>query len=225
MTGKRTETVSEIIHRLRSAYPHAHIVLTYRTPWELLVATILSAQSTDKKINEITPGLFAKYPDVKAFAEADQADLEQDVRQSGFFRMKSRHIIGAAREILTRFGGEVPCTMEEMITLPGVARKTANVVLGNACGVVVGIAVDTHDFRLAHRLGWTKKDDPDKVEQDLLALIPADLWYLINYTLIDHGRAVCVARWPKCDVCVVNDLCPSAFKFPNFGAPAPKKKS
>jgi endonuclease III len=209
-------TVCEAIRRLASGYPDARIALTFANPWELLVATILSAQSTDKKINEITPGLFAKYPTVKDFAEADQAELEQDVHQSGFFRMKSKHIVESARLILERFGGEVPRTMAELTTLPGVARKTANVVLGNAFGVVEGIAVDTHVFRLAHRLGWTTANDPDKVEQDLLRIIPAGDWYRMNYLLIDHGRAVCVARWPHCDGCALAEICPSAFQFPNF---------
>lgn len=191
-------------------------MLRSTTPWELLVATILSAQSTDKGVNKVTERLFKKYRTVRDYAEADPAKFEQDIHATGFFRNKTKSVLGAARMVLDEFGGEVPRTMEELTRLPGVARKTANIVLSNAFGVIEGIAVDTHVFRLAHRLGWSGEKNPDKVERDLMELIDQSDWYAMNYLLIEHGRAVCSAQRPKCDACTLSDICPSAFQFPHF---------
>ncbi|OBW62491.1 MAG: endonuclease III [Dehalococcoides mccartyi] len=203
----------EIIKRLSVVYPDAKTALNFTTPFEMLVATILSAQSTDKMINKITPALFKKYPDPKAFAEASLAELEQDIKSSGFFHNKAANIIGAARGVVSRFGGVVPSGMADMLTLPGVGRKTANVVLHNAFGLVEGIAVDTHVKRLTERLGLTSNTDPVKIEQDLMALLPRTYWGDFSYYLIDHGRAVCDAKKPHCPECVLKDICPSAFLF------------
>lgn len=213
-TGVTRPTVLEGVRRLSEAYPDAHIMLEYADPWQLLVATILSAQSTDKGVNKVTGALFEKYRAIDDYASADPAEFEQDIRATGFFRNKTKSVLGSARRILADFGGTVPDTMEDLITLPGVARKTANIVLSNAFGKVEGIAVDTHVFRLAHRLGWSRENDPNKVEADLMRLIPREDWYAINYMLIDHGRAVCNAQRPKCDACALADICPSAFTFP-----------
>ncbi len=202
----------EIIKRLKEEYPEAKIALDFSDPWELLVATILSAQCTDKKVNEVTAGLFKKYRSIDDYAVAGQEELEQDIRPTGFFRNKAKNITGAARLILSDYNGEVPGTMEEILRVPGVARKTANVVLGNAYGIVEGIAVDTHVFRLSHRLGLSKERQPDKVEKDLMSTIPRKDWFHLTYLLIEHGRNVCAAKLARCDICVVNDLCPSAFK-------------
>jgi len=203
----------EIIKRLSVVYHDAKTALNFTTPFEMLVATILSAQSTDKMINKITPALFEKYPDPKAFAEASLAELEQDIKSSGFFHNKAANIIGAARGVVSRFGGVVPSDMADMLTLPGVGRKTANVVLHNAFGLVEGIAVDTHVKRLTERLGLTSNTDPVKIEQDLMALLPRTYWGDFSYYLIDHGRAVCDAKKPHCPECVLKDICPSAFLF------------
>ena len=176
----------------------------------MLVATILSAQSTDKTINTITPALFARYPDARALAQADQADLETMIFSSGFYRMKAKSLLGMARALVERHAGEVPRTMEEMIDLPGVARKTANVVLGSAYGITSGIVVDVHVTRLAGRLGLTRETDPVKIEADLLKLVPENEWIVFAHRLIWHGRRVCHARVPACDACVVAPHCPSA---------------
>ncbi len=206
----------EISARLTEEYPGAKIMLLYSNPWELLVATILSAQATDKKVNEVTRTLFKKYRSAEDYAYADPAIFEQDVKQTGFFRNKTKSVIGAAQAVLERFGGEVPRTMEDILTLPGVARKTANVVLGNAYGVVEGIAVDTHVFRLSHRLGLSDAKTPEKTEPDLMRLVPRKDWFRFTYLIIDHGRAVCTAKSPACDRCALSDICPSAFQFPQF---------
>lgn len=207
------ERVAEILSLLKAEYPDAKIVLRYSSPWELLVATILSAQCTDKLVNQVTAKLFVKYPAIEAYAAANEAEFEQDIRPAGFFRNKTKSILGAARMVLSDFGGEVPRTMQEILHLPGVARKTANIVLGNAYGVVEGIAVDTHVKRLSVRLGLSPAKNPQKIEQDLMRLIPRDDWFRLTYLLIDHGRAVCTARRPDCAGCVLNQLCPSAFTF------------
>lgn len=207
------ERTSEILKRLRQEYPDAKIVLNYSNTLELLVAVILSAQCTDKKVNEVTAGLFKKYRDVYDYANAPLEGLEKDIQPTGFFRNKAKNIKGAANMIIERFDGEVPSTMQQIIQLPGVARKTANVVLGNAFGVVDGIAVDTHVKRLSNRLGLSKNENPDKIEQDLMAAIPKDVWFKFTYLLIEHGRAVCDAKKPKCEICTLNDICPSAFTF------------
>lgn len=200
---------NEIIKRLKEEYPDAKIMLKFSNSFELLVATILSAQCTDKKVNEVTEVLFKKYRSPEDFVRVAQSELEQDIRPTGFFRNKAKNIKGAAQMLIERFEGTLPSTMEEMIQLPGVARKTANVVLGNAYGVVEGIAVDTHVKRISNRLGITVQSDPEKIERDLMALIPKDTWYNFTYLFIEHGRAVCDAKKPKCEVCVLNDICPS----------------
>jgi endonuclease III len=201
-----------VIKRLKKVYPHASIALKFGNNWELLVATELSAQCTDKKVNEVTETLFKKYRTVADYAHADSSEFEQDIRPTGFFRNKTKNIIGAAQMVLTEFGGDVPRTMNEIIRLPGVARKTANIVLGNAYGVVDGIAVDTHVQRLSRRLGLSEGKTPEIIERDLMDLWPRAEWFGATYLLIEHGRAVCTAKKPQCGVCVLNDICPSAFK-------------
>jgi len=197
----------EIITRLKREYPDARIVLNYSNPLELLVAVILSAQCTDKKVNEVTKVLFKKYRDVYDYANARLEELEKDIRPTGFYRNKAKNIISMANMLIERFGGEVPATMEDLTQLPGVARKTANVVLGNAFGVVEGIAVDTHVKRLSNRLGLSKNTDPEKIEIDLMDIVPRGEWFKLTYLLIEHGRAVCDAKKPRCDGCVLNDIC------------------
>jgi len=205
------ERAAEILRRLEEAYPHAHIMLTYNTPFQLLIAVMLSAQTTDVSVNKVTPELFSRYPTPEALAQADLADVERIIRPTGFFHNKAKNIRAAAHMIVLEFGGKVPSTMEDLTRLPGVARKTANIVLSNAFGVVDGIAVDTHVFRLASPLGLSSEKDPNKVERDLMALFPREKWGTLTYKLIDHGRAVCEAKRPACGVCVLSDICPSAF--------------
>ena len=203
----------EVLERLRREYPDARTELEYRTPFELLVATILSAQTTDVRVNMVTPALFARYPDAEALASADTNELETIIRSTGFFRSKARSLMGMSRALVERFGGHVPCAMDALVTLPGVGRKTANVVLGNACHRNDGIVVDTHVGRLAVRLGLTKETDPVKVEQALMRLIPQDDWTIISHLLIFHGRRVCTARAPACTRCVLLDICPTGQKL------------
>ena len=198
------------LRRLERAYPSSTTALRHQNPFELLVATVLSAQSTDKKINEITQTLFAKYRSPQDYLAAAPGELEQDIKQSGFFNQKARSIRGLSAALIERFGGEVPATLAELVTLPGVARKTASVVLWNAFGRNEGIAVDTHVHRLSWRLALSDHDDPNKVERDLMELIPRAKWGILTHVLIDHGRAVCLARAPRCADCVVNDLCPAS---------------
>jgi len=202
----------EISERLKKIYPDAKIALRFGNNWELLVATELSAQCTDKKVNEVTGALFQKYRTVGDYAHADRVEFEQDIRPTGFFRNKTKNIIGAAQMVLTEFDGRVPRTMAEILQLPGVARKTANIVLGNAYGVVDGIAVDTHVLRLSRRLGFSRGKTPEIVERDLMVLWPRADWFGGTYLLIEHGRAVCAAKRPQCAVCILSDICPSAFK-------------
>jgi endonuclease-3 len=204
--------ILKIIKILEREYPAARTALAFETPLQILVATILAAQCTDERVNKITPGLFKKYPTAEAFARADRAELEQDIRPTGFFRNKARSIIGATAKIASDFGGEVPDTMEKLITLPGVARKTANIVLSSGFRKAEGIAVDVHVKRLSQRLGLAKQEDPEKIEQDLLALVPRKYWLDFNYLIVNHGRAVCLARKPKCPACKLRFLCPSANK-------------
>ncbi len=211
-TREQKERALEIYRRLGEQYPRARIMLSYDGPFQLLVAVILSAQTTDVGVNKVTPVLFAAYPDAAALAAADPADVERIIHPTGFFRNKTKNIMGAARRIVADYDGEVPGTMEELLTLPGVARKTANILLANAFGVIDGIAVDTHVTRLSHRLGFSKQEDPVRIEADLMALLPRDTWMELTYRLIDHGRAVCDAKRPVCGRCVVAELCPSAFK-------------
>jgi endonuclease III len=188
-------------------YPGVTCALSHQTPWELLVATILSAQCTDKRVNEVTPGLFAKYPTMQDFAAVRPEVLAQDIRSTGFFNNKAKSITGAARRVLADFSGTVPKTIEEMLTIPGAARKTANVVLGSAYGIASGVVVDTHVARLSKRLDLSKESDPVKIERDLMKIIPKDRWILFPHQLIHHGRALCQARKPRCAECVIEPLC------------------
>jgi endonuclease III len=205
------EQVRAILAELRRLYPDAKISLNFSNPLELLVATQLSAQSTDERVNLVTADLFKKYRRVEDYATVSQEELERDIRSTGFYHTKAKNIRAAAQRIMTNYGGEVPRTMEDLVTLPGVGRKTANVVLGNAFGIVEGIAVDTHVGRLARRLGWTTNEDPVKVEQDLMRIIPRKDWLHLPYRLICHGRAICRAHKPLCAQCTLVHLCPSAF--------------
>lgn len=201
---------SEIIRRLSVAYPNARIALKYSNPLELLVAVILSAQCTDQVVNRITAPLFKKYTSVENYASVEVAEFETDIKSAGFYRNKAKNIIATANLIKEKFGGKVPSTMAELITLPGVARKTANIVLYNAYGITDGIAVDTHVARLSQRLGLSANKDPVKIEKDLMQIIPQKIWGSFSYLLIEHGRAVCIARKPKCKICTLNDICLSA---------------
>lgn len=205
--AERAARVKVILKGLNEMYPDATCALTHRNPWELLVATILSAQCTDKRVNEVTPGLFAKYPTPKDFAAARQEVLADDIRSTGFFNNKSKSLIGAAKKVVEEFGGRVPRTLEELITVPGAARKTANVVLGTAYGIASGVVVDTHVHRVSRRLDLTKQNDPVKIEQDLIRVIPEDRWILFAHQLIHHGRTLCIARKPKCLECRLNPVC------------------
>jgi endonuclease-3 len=200
----------EILTRLRAAYPDARCALDHRGAFQLLCATILSAQCTDVRVNLVTPILFGRYPTPEALARAKQADVEEIIRSTGFFRNKARSLIGMAQALVADHGGEVPRTMEQLRSLPGVGRKTANVILGNAYGINEGITVDTHVTRLSRLLGLTRHADPVKIEQDLMALFPRDQWALLSHLLIFHGRQICVARRPRCQDCVLSDLCPSS---------------
>jgi endonuclease-3 len=229
-----TARIARIVQTLKDAYPKARIILRYSTPWELLVAVMLSAQCTDVTVNKVTEKLFAKYKSLDAYVHANPTEFEGDIKSTGFYHNKAKNVLAAANLIQTKFGGTVPKTMEEMLTIPGVARKTANVVLGNAYGVRVGIAVDTHVLRLSQRLrlvdltkiggkkrmvferggkkltDYTKDADPVKIEKELMARIPKKDWFILTYLLIDHGRHTCRAQNPNCAGCIVNKLCPSS---------------
>ena len=210
---EQKKRVKEIIKRLRKEYPETRTALQFRTPFELLVATILAAQCTDERVNKITPGLFAKYPTVEHFARAEKKELEKDIRSTGFFRNKARNIVALAQKLVEEYGGKVPDSMEELVKLPGVARKTANIVLSSAFRKAEGIAVDTHVRRLAERLGLSPQKQPEKIERDLMAIVPREDWLDFNYLLVDHGRKICQARKPRCLECVLKELCPSFEKF------------
>ena len=216
--------MSQIAVLLHEAYPDAKVELDHKNAYELLVATILSAQSTDKTINTVTPALFEKFPTPTALAGADQAELEVMVHKTGFFRMKAKHILEMARACVERHGGEIPDTMEALCALPGVARKTANVVLGCAMGKNVGVIVDTHVTRVAARLGLTEQTDPTKIEQDLMRLFPQESWCALGTRIILHGRRVCTAKDPKHDQCILAPVCPTA-ALVQLAAKAPSKKS
>ncbi|KHO45400.1 MAG: endonuclease III [archaeon GW2011_AR3] len=205
---KNAERFTKIIRKLESNYPRAKIALNYSSPLQLLVAVILSAQCTDKRVNMVTPSLFREFPDAEAFANADIRELEQAVRSTGFYRNKAKNIRNACKMIISDFNGKVPDTMEQILQLPGVARKTANVVLGNAFGIIDGIAVDTHVARLSKRMGVTKNANPVKIEQDLMRIIPRSRWLDTAYLLIEHGRAVCKAPTPLCSKCPILQDCP-----------------
>jgi endonuclease-3 len=204
------ERAPEIIRLLSRAYPDAKVALRFSNPLEMLVATILSAQTTDQGVNKVTESLFRKYRTPADYLRVPESELAADIKPTGFFNQKTRSIRGAAQRLVDVYDGRVPDTMEDLVTLPGVARKTANIVLGNAYGIVEGIAVDTHVRRVAQRLGFTEEKDPDKIERDLMRLIPRKRWFDFTYVLIEHGRAICVARNPKCEICPVNQLCPSS---------------
>jgi endonuclease-3 len=204
--------VRQIIEGLDQLYPHATCALTHRSAWELVVATILSAQCTDVRVNMVTPILFEKYPTVQDFAALEPGQLEPDIRSTGFFRNKSKSVVGAARKIVSDFGGKVPDTMDELLTLPGVARKTANVVLGTWFKKNEGVVVDTHVTRISRRLELTRHEDAQKIEQDLMRIIPRERWTDFSHEVIWHGRKVCVARSPKCADCALEKLCHAADK-------------
>jgi len=209
-------------------YPDSRCSLDHRNAFELLVATVLSAQCTDARVNMVTPVLFERFPTPAALADAPPEEVEEIIRPTGFFRSKTKSIIGLAQELTARFGGEVPRSLEQLTSLPGVGRKTANVVLGVAFGQAEGVVVDTHVKRIAYRLGLTRQTDPELVEADLIALLPEEERVVFTHRMIDHGRAICVARRPKCGECRLNDLCPSALVPPGFvageSAPPPKRK-
>jgi endonuclease-3 len=207
------ERMREIVKILRKAYPKAKTALKNRSAFELLVSTILSAQSTDKRVNKVTPPLFKKYKNPRDFARARQATLEGEIRSTGFYRNKAKNIIASSKKIVKEFGGRVPGRMDKLVTLPGVARKTANIVLSSSFHKAEGIAVDTHVKRLSERIGLSKEKDPDKIEKDLMKIIPRKDWLDFNYLLVDHGRNTCMARKPLCPECVIRHLCPSHDKF------------
>jgi endonuclease-3 len=204
--------VRAVIAELRRLYPEAKCTLNYENPLQLLIAVQLSAQCTDERVNEVTAQLFRKYRTVEDFATADPQELEQDVKPTGFYRNKARNLRLTCQRLITDYGGEVPRSMEALLRLPGVARKTANVVLGNAFGIVEGIVVDTHVKRLARRLGWTVSEDPEQIERDLMGIVPRKDWLDLSHLLIFHGRALCRARDPRCADCPLVPLCPSAFR-------------
>jgi endonuclease-3 len=209
-TSPVEERAPEIIRILSKAYPDATVALRFSNPLEMLIATILSAQCTDERVNQVTQTLFAKYRTPQDYLKVPESELAADIKPTGFFNQKTRSIRGACQRIVEVYGGSVPDTMEDLVTLPGVARKTGNIVLGNGFGKVEGIAVDTHVRRVSQRLGFSEQEDPDKIEQDLMRLIPRKKWFDFTYVLIDHGRAICVARTPKCEICSVNHLCPAS---------------
>jgi endonuclease-3 len=205
--AERAERVKKILATLDKMYPNATCALHHSNAWELLVATILSAQCTDKRVNMVTPGLFKKYPTIQDFANVNQDELAQEIKSTGFFNNKARSVIGAAKKILSDFGGEVPRDIDKLLTVPGAARKTANVVLGTAFGIASGVVVDTHVQRISHRLDLTKETEPVKIEKDLMKIIPKEKWILFSHQIIHHGRALCLARNPKCAECKLDPLC------------------
>ena len=213
---------AEVYDRLAKEYPDAHCELDYRTPLELLCATILSAQCTDRRVNMVTPTLFARYPSASALSEAKPEELEEIIRSTGFFRNKTKSLLGMSAAVVERHGGDVPATMDELVRLPGVGRKTANVVLGNAFGRDEGIVVDTHVTRLSERLGFTKEVDAVKIEAALMKIFARARWTMLSHLLIFHGRRICEARTPKCGACVLNDICPSA-RVAQLVVPAKKR--
>ena len=213
---------ADVYDRLAKEYPDAHCELDYRTPLELLCATILSAQCTDRRVNMVTPTLFARYPSASALSEAKPEELEEIIKSTGFFRNKTKSLLGMSAAVVERHGGDVPATMDELVRLPGVGRKTANVVLGNAFGRDEGIVVDTHVTRLSERLGFTKEVDAVKIEAALMKIFPRERWTMLSHLLIFHGRRICDARTPKCGACVLNDICPSA-RVAQLVVPAKKR--
>ena len=200
----------EVFARLKRAHPDAHCELDHETPLQLLMATILSAQCTDKRVNMVTPSLFKRFPTAQALADAQQEELEEIIKSTGFFRNKSKSLIGLGKALVERHGGAVPDSMESLVKLPGVGRKTANVILGNAFRKNEGVVVDTHVGRLSLRLGLTRETDPVKVERELMPLIPREDWTMLAHVLVFHGRRICYARTPKCEICVLSEICPSS---------------
>jgi endonuclease III len=205
--AERQARVREILRRLDQMYPDVTCALTHNSPWELLVSTILSAQCTDKRVNEVTPGLFKKYPTIQDFAKVRPEVLAEDIRSTGFFNNKAKSITGAAKKVLADFGGKIPRTLDEMLTIPGAARKTSNVVLGTAYGIASGVVVDTHVQRVSRRLDLTKQSDPVKIERDLIKIIPQEKWILFSHQIIHHGRTLCQARKPRCAECKLDPVC------------------
>jgi endonuclease-3 len=220
----KEKRAAEIIKRLKKAYPDAHCALNHTNAFELMVATILSAQCTDERVNIVTADLFRKYRGPQDYLNVSQQELETDIHSTGFFRNKSKNIQAACKRLIEVYDGDVPTQMEEILTLGGVARKTANVVLGNAFGIASGVVVDTHVSRLSQRLGLSVNEQPEKIEQDLMELIPKRHWIMFPHWMIFHGRKVCIARKPKCDVCVLADICPSRPLFENVDVASPAKQ-
>jgi endonuclease III len=210
---------------LRQAHPDAHCELDHEDPFQLIVATVLSAQSTDVAVNQVTPDLFARWPDPLALGRAEQSQVEKAIGRLGMFRQKSKNLIGLAQRLVERHGGQVPRTLAELVELPGVGRKTANVVLGVAFGAPEGVVVDTHVQRIAQRLGWTRHPDPADIEQDLMRTFPREDWDILSHTLIFHGRRICTARKPACAACPVSKLCPCAFRAESVGRKPPRLRS
>ncbi|MBP7058616.1 endonuclease III [Candidatus Gracilibacteria bacterium] len=212
MKGNLKKITGDYIRLLKKAYPDAKTALHFKTPLEMLVATILSAQCTDERVNKVTARLFKKYRKCRDYLKVPEEELQQDIRSTGFYRNKAKNIRGACKILRDKFDEKMPRTMEEMLTLPGVARKTANVVLGNVYGIMEGVVVDTHVSRLAKRMGLSKEKTPKKIEKDLMTIVPKKDWLVFSNLLVSHGRKVCKARGPKCIECVLNKICPSAFK-------------
>lgn len=215
-TAGARERIGPILDLLDQVYPDAWCTLDFQNPYQLLVATILSAQCTDERVNQLTPALFAKYPDLKALASADRKEVEDDIRPTGFYRNKAKSLQEAARIIVKEHGGEIPTEMDALVELPGIGRKTANVILGTAFETATGVVVDTHVKRVSQRLGLTREKDPTKIEQDLIGLVPRERWVKFSHQMILHGRHVCKAQRSRCDECVLSGLCPSAFQSPHF---------
>ena len=213
LTPARQQRLDQILAALDSLYPNVVCALHHSNAWELLVATILSAQCTDERVNKVTPALFKKYPSIKAFANVPQAELAVDIHSTGFFNNKAKSVIGAARKILSDFGGEIPRNIEDLLTVPGAARKTANVVLGSGFGIASGVVVDTHVQRITQRLELTKEEDPVKIERELMQILPQPRWIQFSHQIIHFGRGICIARKPKCGECPVEKLCRSSDKI------------
>jgi endonuclease-3 len=219
------EEARATLEKLRAIHPDAHCELLHSDPFQLLCATVLSAQTTDVAVNRVTPKLFGRYPDARALGGAKPSDVERIVGSLGFFRQKTKALLGLSKQLTLEHGGQVPRTLAELVNLPGVGRKTANVVLGVAFGTPEGVVVDTHVQRISQRLGWTKNREPEKIEKDLCALIPREDWDLTSHLLIFHGRRICFAAKPNCEGCGVNDLCPSAFRAETIGRKAPRSRA
>ncbi len=212
--AERKARIAKILERLDEMYPNVTCELHHENAWQLLVATILSAQCTDKRVNMVTPGLFKKYPDIRDFAAVSPEELGEDIKSTGFYNNKAKSVIGAAKRVLSEFGGVVPQTMEEMLTIPGAARKTSNVVLGTVYGIASGVVVDTHVQRISRRLDLTTEEDPVKIEKDLTKILPQSRWILFSHQMIHHGRRLCMARNPQCGDCAINPLCYAKDKKP-----------